>query len=700
MTIIANNVPLSHSLNVPFNKLVLSQSNVRQVNSGVSIEDLSEDIGRRGLLTALNVRPVLDEAGAETGKYEIPAGGRRFRALERLVKAKRLKKDAPIPCVIGDSAAGTSKEDDSLAENTHRVALHPLDQYRAFLALRRQDMSEEEIAARYFVSVAVVKQRLRLAAVSPQLLELYSKDELTLDQLMAFSVTGDHPRQEQVWSAIKDLPNSWQKNATAIRNHLTGSAIAATDRRAVFVGLEAYQGAGGEVLRDLFSADNGGWLQDAGLLDRLVIEKLQAIAETLKTEGWKWIEVLPSLPFDHLFGMRTLKAVGPTLAEEDQARLDALKAEHQSINEAFDDWDELPEKADSRLGEIEAEIEALEGSDIPLFDPAEVVRAGAVVTIDRSGATQILRGYVRSEDEAVPEGDQAQIEETGGVSVDGVGPATVQTAIITLGGAEPANAPPAEEDDVLRPIPEKLLIELTAFRTIALRDAVAGNPRVAMTLLLHKLVSDTFSHRYGGSCLQVSVFGPSMYNIAPKGLDESVPAAQMAERREQWGEVIPHDDQALWDWLADAGDDVRAELLAFCVSYGMNALFERANPYGAGPTQHGIETRLKHATRIARETGLDLVEVGWRPTAESYLNRVPRARILEAVREGCGERTAQMIDHLKKGDMVVEAERLMAETGWLPEALRLETPSMSATGGEVALPAFLSDGSPEAVAAE
>jgi len=561
-------------------------------------------------------------------------------------------------------------------------------------------MSEEDIAARYFVSVAVVKQRLRLAAVSPQLLDLYSKDELTLDQLMAFSVTGDHPRQEQVWAAIKELPNGWQKNATAIRNQLTDSAIAATDRRAVFVGLEAYQGAGGEVLRDLFSADNGGWLQDAGLLDRLVTEKLQFVADTLTAEGWKWIEVLPSLPFDHLYGMRALKAAGPMLVEEDQARLDALKAEHLSITEAFEDWDELPEKADKHLGEIENQIEALEGAGNPVFDPTEVARAGAVVTIDRAGATQILRGYVRPEDEVVAEPEPAQTDETGGGSADAAVPARGQTAIITLGGVEPATAQPTEEDDVLRPIPEKLLIELTAFRTIALRDAVAGNPRVAMTLLLHKLVSDTFQHRYGGSCLQVSVFAPSMYNIAPKGLDESVPASRMSERREQWGEVIPHDDQALWDWLADAGDDVRAELLAFCVSYGINALFERTNPYGAGPTQHGIETRLKHATRIARETGLDLVEVGWRPTAESYLNRVPRARILEAVREGCGERTAQMIDHLKKGDMVVEAERLMAETGWLPEALRLETPSMSATGGEVALPAFLSDGSPEAVAAE
>src|SRR6266478_4470547 len=192
-------IVLSRSQDIPFNKLVLSQANVRRVKAGVSVEELAEDIARRGLLQGLSVRPVADEAGVETGMFEIPAGGRRFRALELLVKQKRLAKTAPVPCVVRE---GGLPEEDSLAENVQRAPLHPLDQFRAFLALREKGQSEEEIAAAFFVSVAVVKQRLRLAAVSHKLLDIYAEDGMSLDQLMAFTVTTDRARQEQVWEAL------------------------------------------------------------------------------------------------------------------------------------------------------------------------------------------------------------------------------------------------------------------------------------------------------------------------------------------------------------------------------------------------------------------------------------------------------------------------------------------------------------------
>ncbi len=188
-------ITLSSSRDIPFNKLVLSQSNVRRVKAGVSIEELAEDIARLGLLQGLNVRAVLDADGVETGMYEIPAAGRRYRALELLVKRKRLARTAPVPCIVRE---GGIAEEDSLAENVQRAPLHPLDQFRAFLSLREKGQSEEEIAAAFFVSVAVVKQRLKLASVSPKLLDVYAEDGLTLDQLMAFTVSGDHERQEQV----------------------------------------------------------------------------------------------------------------------------------------------------------------------------------------------------------------------------------------------------------------------------------------------------------------------------------------------------------------------------------------------------------------------------------------------------------------------------------------------------------------------
>lgn len=197
MTQAAQKMLLSPSRDIPFNKLVLSQSNLRRIKAGVSVEDLAEDIARRTLLQSLNVRPVLDADGQETGMFEVPAGGRRYRALERLVKQKRLARTAPVPCVVreGDDI---SAEEDSLAENSQREPLHPLDQFRAFQTLRDEGQGEEAIAARFFVTPALVRQRLKLASVSEKLLALYAEDELTLDQLMAFTVTNDHAHQEQV----------------------------------------------------------------------------------------------------------------------------------------------------------------------------------------------------------------------------------------------------------------------------------------------------------------------------------------------------------------------------------------------------------------------------------------------------------------------------------------------------------------------
>src|ERR1700726_4934130 len=293
-------IKLSPSRDIPFNKLVLSQSNVRRIKAGISVEDLAEDIARRGLLQGLSVRAVRDPDGKETGMFEVPAGGRRYRALELLVQQKRMAKTQPVPCVIRD---GGIAEDDSLAENDERVGLHPLDQFRAFKLLRDGGMSEEDIAARHFVSPAIVKQRLRLASVSPKLHEVYAEDGMTLEQLMAFSVAADQARQEQVWDNVSrsQLDEPYQ-----IRRMLTENTVRASDRRAQFIGLDVYERAGGTIMRDLFEHDDGGWLRDIPLLDRLVTDKLKADAEAIATEGWKWIAVAVDFPYGHTDGLREL----------------------------------------------------------------------------------------------------------------------------------------------------------------------------------------------------------------------------------------------------------------------------------------------------------------------------------------------------------------------------------------------------------
>lgn len=392
MTKSVQKIALSTSRDIPFDKLVLAQSNVRHVRAGVGIEQLAEDIARRTLLQSLTVRAVIGDDGAETGIYEVPAVGRRFRALELLVKQKRLPKTAPIPCVIRESGLA---EEDSLAENVQRAPLHPLDQFRAFLAMREQGMGEEEIEAAFFVTPSVVKQRLRLASVSPALLDVYAEDDMKLEQLMAFTVSCDHERQGAVWEAIQ---RSYSREPYAIRRMLTEGAVRASDKRAAFVGLEAYEEAGGTILRDLFQADDGGWLQDPGLLDMLVAERLREEAETVRAEGWRWVEAAPDFTYGHTYGLRGIVGERHELTADEEAAREALVTEYAEIEAAHAGGADLPDEVDARLGEIETALEAYDNHPA-VYRPDDLAIAGAFVSIDGSGKLRFERGYVRPEDE-------------------------------------------------------------------------------------------------------------------------------------------------------------------------------------------------------------------------------------------------------------------------------------------------------------
>jgi ParB family chromosome partitioning protein len=687
-------ITLSSARDIPFNKLLLSQANVRRVKAGTSIEELAESIARRGLIQSLHIRPVLDADGAETGMFEVPAGGRRYRALELLVKQKRLAKTAPVPCVVGDAKSDILIDEVSLVENMERAPLHPLDQFRAFKAMRDKGMTEEAVAAAFFVNANVVKQRLRLVSVSTKLLEIYADDGMTLEQLMAFSVSSDHARQEQVWDAIKD---SWQKEPFHIRRMLTETAVRVADKRAVFVGVEAYEAAGGVVLRDLFQSDDGGWLQDPALLDRLVAEKLKVAADEIAGEGWKWVEAALSFPYGHEHGLRELAGTTVELTVEERAARETLRNEYDRLEAEYSEADELPDEVDARLGEIEKALDAFEQRPA-IYDPADIAIAGVFISIDANGSLSVNRGYVRSEDERPADHDGNDTAATDGDRVHATAP-TVQRAVVTIGGQ--AVAPDEDEEEGIKPLPERLITELTAHRTLALRNAVAEHPDIAMTMLLHKLVSDTFRRPAPTGCLEASVRHVT-FSAQSEELKDSAPAREIAERHERWGDHIPAEDQALWDWLSHLDDGTRLDLLAHCVSFGVNALFERPNPYGSGVSQHGLDVRISQADRLARATGLDMVAAGWRPTVSNYLGRVTKPRIIEAVREGAGERSAQLIDHLKKGDMANEAERLLADTGWLPEPLRLIDPNdaqaiepgtESDADDDAALPDFLSEDS-------
>ncbi|WP_296739699.1 chromosome partitioning protein ParB [Mesorhizobium sp.] len=682
-------IVFSRARDIPFNRIRLSESNVRETDVEAGLDELTHDINRReDLVQGLNVRAILDGDGNETGDFETPAGGRRYRSIARLVEAGRFPADGLVPCIVKKADAKTTALDDSLAENTFRLALHPLDQFKAFKRMVDGGMTKAEVASAYFTTERYVDQRLALAKVSRALHEVYATNGMTLAMLEAFTAHPDHARQEQVWEAVRQ---SHYREPWRIRNMLTETSVAASDKRAHFVGIDAYLAAGGSLLpRYLFDDDEDGWLEDVALLDRLVAEKLKAAADEVAAEGWKWIAVDLELPYGHDHGLRAIAGTFTELTKKDHREREKLRKEQERLETEHADYDELPDEIDQRLGEIEKQLDAFERRPA-IYDPAEIAIAGVFVSVDEDGELIVDRGWIRPEDEpgATVEGGSPDME---GDDVAGGAKPDVQHAVITVGG-RPVETD--EEEETIKPLPERLVAELTAHRTVALADAVAANPHIAMTALLHRLVRDRFKQSTSGSAVRVSV--QEVY-FREQGIDlkDSPYAKSVAERHAGWKADVPADPDALWDWLDALDDASRMALLAHCVSFAINALYERPNPFSAtGITEQGLRARMAEAGRLARVTGLDMAEAGFRPTVVNYLGRVTKPRILEAVHEALGEDKVRLIDHLKKDDMAREAERLLADTGWLPEPLRLlaEEPAVDASddaqADDVALPEFL-----------
>lgn len=681
-------ITLTSARDIALDRLVASDANVRRIKAGVSIEQLAADIARRGLLQSLSVRPHFGETGEESGKFAVSAGGRRLAALKLLVKQKRLAKNALVACIVKTDGI---EEEDSLAENTMREALHPLDQFRAFKTLNDQGLTIEEIAARFFVAPQVVRQRLKLAAASQKLLDLYIAEELSLDQLMAFCVTDDHARQEEVWEA---LARSYSKEPYVIRRMLAEGTVKASDKRAIFVGIEAYEAAGGVVLRDLFAADQGGWLQDVVLLDRLAREKLNKAANEIRAVGWKWSEASVEFPYGHTNGLRRLPANYAPLSEEEQARHELALAEYNSLSEEYEGAEDLPEEADQKLAELEQQIAAFDERPA-IYDPADIACGGIFVSIDHAGALKVERGFVRPEDEA-PAASHEKDAGTGSVDVrsspSGAGP---KGSGWPTDGAQIAS-PSAGEDEIENSpkLSDRLLTELTAHRTLALRNVLANDPEAAFLAAIHALALNAF---YGPgafeTCVEIGAKSVLLGSHAPTMSD--TPAARaLDDAHGRWQLRLPKKAQDLWAWLVNLDHDARASLFAHCVGLSVNALYL---PYDKRPRA------LAHADSLADHLALDM-SAHWRPTVESYFGKVTKAQILAAVRKAKGESAAQMIEHLKKSEMAAEAERLLQGSGWLPEILRttnLDAPALAqdseSTGGNAAvaddadLPAFLSE---------
>ncbi len=669
------------TLEVALPKLDLSAENVRRTGRASGIEELAASIQAHGLLQSLVVRPGLDGEGQPTGRYEVVAGGRRLAALKLLAKGKRLAKGAPIPCRVLD---GTDGAEASLAENVVRQDMHVADQVEAFAGLHGggEGLGAEEIAARFGVSAHTVRQRLRLAAVSPVLIQAYRDGALTLDHLAAFAVTEDRAVQERVHGQLQE----WQRSPDLIRRLLTNALVPATDRRVIFAGLDAYLAAGGTVQRDLFSEDRGGWIADAALLERLVAERMEREAEQVRAEGWHWVAIGPDAQAE-AWGCRRVWPRTVALTEEDEARRGKLAARYDELaDEHSRSADDLPEEVAAELDRIEAELAALEAKE-QAWRLEDVAVAGAVLTLTADGGLRVERGFVRPKDEPQPEptAPAADGGEAGTVdSGDGDGAGSDSGDAPVGGGAGGAWPLPAwgttgatvtEPEDKAPALSAALLGELEAHRTAGLQAELAGQPELALRVMLHALATDAFYARYGDTVARCTSYPPALASACP-GIADSAARQTMTDAEAAWRACLPGDLAALWSWLQEQDTATLLGLLAVCVARAADA--GRADwtaPQGAGSIQ----------ARVAQAAGLDMRR-WWQVTPEGYFARVPKALILDAVREGASGTAAHQLRDVRKEVMVQDAATLLDGKDWLPRMLRV--PGTGTEAGERDAPAL------------
>lgn len=275
----------THIHSIPLDRLVPSQQHNARRTGGDNVDDLVASIRADGLLQNLTVIPADD-----AGWFEVVAGSRRLRALQVLAANGELSSRG-VPCRVVDADAAM---DASTAENTIREQMHPADEVEAYARLRAAGRTPDDIAVRFGQSRRHVNRMLRLATLSPAIMDEWRQDQLNVDQAQGLAITDDHALQEDVWKQVRD--HHWHNSGDDIRELLTEGEVPLTSALGKFVGVQAYEAAGGQVRRDLFADADSAYLIDRKLVERLAMEQLEASAARQRKLGWLWVEPMLEQP--------------------------------------------------------------------------------------------------------------------------------------------------------------------------------------------------------------------------------------------------------------------------------------------------------------------------------------------------------------------------------------------------------------------
>lgn len=630
-------------LSISLSNLVASPLNVRR-HPASSIEELAALIASQGLLHPLIVtEQVVGHSRDRKLKFAVAAGERRRRALLLLQQRGRLPKTHEVLCELVPPERALEV---SVAENSGREALHPADEFEAFKAMIDAGKGIEDVAARFGVSVLTVQRRLKLSVLSPKLLALYRQDGINLDQLMALAISDDPAVQERTWFNAQP----WERTPAALRRKLTAGEIEAAGHALVrFVGIDTYEAAGGVVRRDLFDDEQSRYLSDPPLLQRLATEKLEALAEPVRHEGWAWVEPRVELdsqalrqfsPCDH-----TLRK--PTPQERDELtaldrRIVELEQQAQALGDAPEWSAEEAECIDLEEQDIAARRKAIH-EGLKTWSTEVKAHAGAILTVSRDGDAEVIRGLLRDADRKALNSAQKSSGRSH-AAVRGTSPDT-SASIPAVG--EPAAG-----------CSESLVKRLAAHRTVALQLVLSRNTPVALASLAHVLVQRVFAadYRRSGSALQITTQAPEFALLsAADDLKQSAAWQALEAARLAWRERLPEQTSSWLTWLIALPQAELLDLLALCGALTLSAL------PSAGATLD--------ANAIAEAVNLDMAD-WWEATPQGYLNHVPKAQIVQALKEAGPDLADDGVAALKKDALVAKAQTRLAGKRWLPAPLR------------------------------
>lgn len=598
---------------IPLNKLVESDDNVRRTERKRDIDTLAASIAAHGLLQNLTV------TAREDGKFAVVAGARRHAALKLLVRRGERAKDWPTPCQVVES---TSAAEASLAENVQRVEMNAMDEVEAFAALVDAGLSPADVAQRFGTTLRHVEQRLALAHLSPRIRAAYRRGELTLDVARAFCI-GDHEAQERVFKGLAKPITS----AHSVRSALTQGRIPLSDRLALFVGVDAYTTAGGRIVKDLFE-DSIAFLEDGEILQRLALEKVEALRDALLADGWGWAEI--NLAGGHVegFAAERLRPSERKLTPKEKRRLNAVDSEIERIDSELEgiedgpDADALWDLREALDDERDAIIEAAR-----TYDPALMVHAGAIVGVDRDGKPTIQRGLIRRADLKTLDKLRNKAKAAEDSSEDN----------------EDAGAPAGA------PFSKALMRDLTLARTRAIRTGVASDAHVALALLVCVL-----SQQSAGSGDLVGL----EISTVPRDLGDDPFFVIKSSRAipNSFAEALALDEETL---LA---------CLAILVAETIDLHHE-----GAGAQDR---ERQRSADLIAGAIRLDM-SAHWTPDS-GFWQRTSKQYALDALAEGSdladlpeAKKSAKLkaLAKLKKSEFADAAAKAFAGSRWLPDCL-------------------------------